>query len=126
MHISSGLALVLIPPQLQGPPRKLLRSETVEFERRSETRPDLVKVLDLEYAARRAVQLKHFGSRLEKLRTGDADFLSDDSGKMTQIISTTAAGPALLLGGLILGNESAVPERVGLEERVPRLEREQE
>jgi hypothetical protein len=45
---------------------------------------------------------------------------------MTQIISTTAAGPALLLSGLIFGNESAVPERVGLEERVPRLEREQE
>jgi hypothetical protein len=60
------------------------------------------------------------------LRTGDADFLSDDSGEMTQIVSATAAGPALLLSGLILCDESAVPERVGLKERVPRLEREKE
>lgn len=122
-NIRPRLGLILVPPELQRPPRKLLARQRVKLERRTETRPNLIKVLYLQYPITRPVQLQHLGRRFEQLRARDPDFLAHDTREVREVVSPVVASRGSgELGGLVSGDKAAIAEGGGLEEGVSGLE----
>ena len=126
--IHPGLAFILVSPYSQGSTRKLPRDDGKEFQGRTETSPNLVKVLDFQDTTRSPIKLQHLGTRLEDLGSGNPDFLPNQSGQVGDVVSAVriVIGGSRLSRSLRSRDESTVSERGGLEERIPRLEGEQE